>query len=42
MLIIDISAMYFTHFKTLIPIKRVKIVKMRHLIDRKLQIIQYR
>ena len=37
MLIIDISAMYFTHFKTLIPIKRVKIVKMHHLIDRKHQ-----
>ena len=42
MLIIDISAMYFTHFKTLIPIKRVKIVKMHHLIDRKLHIIHYR
>ena len=42
MLIIDISAMHFTHFKTFIPIKRVKIVKMHHLIDRKLQIIQYR
>ena len=42
MLIIDISAMYFTHFKTLMPIKRVKIVQMHHLMDLKLHVIQYR
>ena len=28
-----IFAMYFTHLKTLIPVKRVKTVKMHHLID---------
>ena len=35
-----IFAMYFTHFRTLNSIKRVKIVKMHHLIDLKLHIIQ--
>ena len=34
-----IFAMYFTHLKTLIPVKRVKTVKMHHLIDLKPHII---
>ena len=34
-----IFAMYFTHLKTLIPVKHVKTVKMHHLIDLKPHII---